>query len=114
MKLTRKKEREKRKNSDKCFSYIYPINDEDLDISFIEIKGRYPDKGFVMNEKVKELIFVQKGKGKIFNQDKFYNLEEGDEVLILSKEKYFFEGKLKLIAACSPAWYQEQHKSIED
>jgi len=111
--LVKKKSRIKYENSPKCIAYEYPMNDRDINIAFIKIKGRYPDKGQVTNEVVKELIFVVKGKGKIVIDKKEHNLEEGDSVIILPKQKYSFNGMLELIVSCSPAWYPEQHKHID-
>ena len=89
------------------------MGDRDINIAFIEIDGRYPDKGYVTNESVKELVFVAEGKGKIVINKEEYKLEEGDAVLIRPKQKYFFDGKLKLVVSCNPAWYQVQHRSVE-
>ncbi|MBI5347524.1 MAG: hypothetical protein HZB66_02860 [Candidatus Aenigmarchaeota archaeon] len=61
---------------------------------------------------VKELVFVVEGNGKITIGKVEHKLEKQGAVLIFPKQKYFFEGKLKLIVSCSPAWYPEQHKNI--
>ena len=100
-------------NSPKCIAYEYPMEDKDINVAIIEIDGRYPDKGHVLNEKVKELVLVTKGRGKIVIENTKLDLNEGDVALIQPKEKYFFEGKLKMIVTCSPAWYSEQHKIIK-
>ena len=100
-------------NSPKCIAYEYFFGDKEIDIAFIEINGRYPDKGCVTNEIVKESVFVVEGKGKIVIDKKEHKLEEKDALLIFPKQKYFFEGKLKLVVSCSPAWYPEQHKNTK-
>ena len=110
--MIKKKSRIKYENSPKCIAYEYPMADKDINVAVIEIKGRYPDEGQVTNEIVKELIFVIKGKGIITVDDKEYELEEGDSVLIRPKQKYFLNGTLELIISCSPAWYPEQHKHL--
>ncbi len=112
--IIKKGNRIKRKNSPKCIAYEYPTEDQDIDIAVIEIDGRYPDNGYVTNEAVKELVFVAGGMGKIVIGNEENRLEEGDAVLILPKQKYFFDGKLKLIVSCSPSWYPEQHKHVKE
>lgn len=110
--IIKKADRVRNQNSQKCTAYEYPLKDKDINVAFIEIKGRYPDNGFATNEKVKELVFVVKGKGKIVVDGKEQILGEQDALLILPNEKYFFQGNLKLIETCRPAWYPEQHKII--
>lgn len=108
--ILKKKDRVRHENSPKCIAFEYPMEDKDINVAFIEIKGRYPDEGQVTNEIVKELFFVTKGKGKITIDGKESELEEGDSALILPKQKYFFEGKLSIVVSCAPAWFPEQHK----
>lgn len=110
--IIKKADRVKHQNSQKCTAFEYPLKDKDINVAFIEIKGRYPDNGFVTNEKVKELIFVVEGKGRININNDDYDLGKEDAALILPNEKYYFEGNLKLIVSCAPAWYPEQHKII--
>jgi mannose-6-phosphate isomerase-like protein (cupin superfamily) len=102
------------KNSEKCTAYEYPLDDKDINMALVLINGRYPDKGRVTNEKVKEIILVTKGKGKIIIENNEHELKEGDAVLLLPKQRYFYEGNnLQIVSACSPAWYPEQHKLLE-
>ena len=110
--IVKKKNWVKYENSPKCIAYEYPTNDKDLNIALIEINGKYPDEGEVTNEVVKEIVFVVKGKGKIVVDKKEYAVEEGDAVLILPKQRYFFNGALEILVSCSPAWYLEQHKQL--
>ena len=88
--------------------------DTDINIALIEINGRYPDQDIVTNEEVKETVFVVEGKGKIVIDKKECEIEEGDAILILPNQKYFFDGSLKLVISCNPAWYPEQHKNIQE
>lgn len=111
--LIKKSERKKHANSPKCIAYEYPFEDKDINIAFIEIKGRYPDKGRVTNKICKEIVFVTKGKGKIEIDGKEILISEGDSVFIQPKQKYFFEGNLAITTSCYPAWYPEQHVECE-
>ncbi len=111
--IVKKTERVEYANSPACTAYEYPLEDKDINVAFIEIDGRYPDKGRVTNEVVKELVFVVGGEGKIIIGEKELRLKEGDAVLVLPKQEYFFEGKFRLVVSCAPAWYPEQHKTVD-
>jgi len=111
--IIKKKDRKRLENSPNCIAYEYPLGDKDINVTFIEIEGRYPDKGYVSNEAVKEIVFVVEGKGKIVIEKEEHEVEEGDAVLILPKKRYFFNGNFKLLVPCSPTWYPEQHKNHE-
>jgi mannose-6-phosphate isomerase-like protein (cupin superfamily) len=111
--IIKKEERITQKNSEKCTAYEYPFHDKDLDITYVEINGRYPDEGLVTNEKVKESFLVLSGSGKLFIDQKESILKEGDAIFILPKQKYFWEGNFKLVISSNPAWSPEQHKNIK-
>jgi mannose-6-phosphate isomerase-like protein (cupin superfamily) len=111
--LIKKKQRIRHENSPKCIAYEYPHGDKDMNIAWIEIDGRYPEDGEVVNEVVKELVFVVHGKGRIVIEGEEYKISEGDSLFIRPGQKYFFEGKLNLVMANHPAWYPEQHKIIK-
>ena len=42
------------------------------------------------------------------------NFESGDVILIEKKEIYYWDGNCKIIMICTPAWYKEQCKLIDD
>jgi len=73
------------------------FGEKDIDMSDVEISGRYPDGGRVVNEVCKELIFVQNGSGKIVIEGEEISLEKGDQALINPGEKYFYDGKNDII-----------------
>lgn len=109
MKIIKKSETIEFKNSSKCIAYEYPIDDKDINGAVIEISGRYPDEGRVTNKVCKELVYVIDGSGKLVIEDKKILLNPGDQVLIETNEKYYFDGKFTLFTPCTPAWYPEQH-----
>lgn len=113
MKVIRKDQTEKLKNSDVCTAIEYPLGDKDINGAMIELKGRYPDKGRVVNLKCKELSYVIEGLGRVVVEGEEVKLEKGDLVLIEPGEKYFWEGNLIMFMPCTPAWYPEQHKEVE-
>ena len=113
MKKISKKETEEHKNSDVCLAIEYPLGDKDINGAVIQLNGRYPDKGRVVNEKCKELAYIISGSGRLVVEDKEVELGEGDLVLIEPGEKYFWKGKMTMFVPCAPAWYPGQHKEIE-
>lgn len=109
MKMVKYKERREIKNSDNCIVYEYRLNDKDINGAMAKITGRYPDRGYVINRKCKELVYVMKGKGKLVSKTRILKFKEGDMLLIPPKEAYYWEGNMTILMPCTPAWYPEQH-----
>ena len=113
MKIIRRNQAEEFKNSNACKAIEYPLEDKDINGAIIELNGRYPDKGRVVNLKCKELAYIIEGSGKVVVEGKEVGLNKGDLILIEAGEKYFWEGNLKMFVPCTPAWYPGQHKEVE-
>ncbi len=111
--IIKKEERLKIQNSEECSVFEYPFDDQDIELSCAKIDGRYPKEGFVMNEKIKEIFYINKGKGKIDIENKDFDVEEGDVILIQPKQKYFWQGNLDIVLACNSKFSLEQHKNIK-
>ena len=116
MKFVDKQNAEKIINSSTSYllEYSKKLNDKDLDFCINIINGRYPENGYCSNSKCKELCYVLSGKGTIHKKDEEINFMQGDVILIDKEEIYFWEGSCKLILVCSPAWYKEQCKIVEE
>lgn len=112
MKITRKEETKKIKNSEACIAIEYSMDDKDINGAVIELNGRYPDEGRTMNKKCKEMAYVIKGFGRVFVEDQEIQLKEGDLILIEPGEKFFWEGVMTLFMPCTPAWSPDQHKQV--
>ena len=113
MKIIKKSQAKSFQNSLVCIAYEYSLGDKDLNASVIELNGRYPDSGRVVNEVCKEIVHVIQGSGKVVIDGKEVELHTGDQLLIEPNEKYYFDGNMTFIAPCAPAWYPEQHKEVE-
>jgi mannose-6-phosphate isomerase-like protein (cupin superfamily) len=113
MKLVRKDQAKKFKNSDVCFAYEFPLGDKDINGAVIELSGRYPDSGRVVNQKCKELAYVMRGSGGLVVEGEKVKLKEGDMVLIEAGERYYWDGDMVMFVPCVPAWYSDQHKEVE-
>jgi len=111
--IIKKSERKKYENSPTCIAYEYEIKDKDINIALIEINGRYPESGKVINKICKEIAIVIKGDGKVGIDDKEFSISEGDSIFIQPNQKFFWEGNLILAMSCHPAFYPEQHVECE-
>lgn len=94
--------------------FEYNTKDKDINFCFCNINGRYPIKGYAINKHCKELAFVISGNGTINVNQKNYNLNQNDVVLINKGEKFFWQGKLTLALPCSPAWNTSQYEIVEN
>ncbi len=108
MKIVKKEDTIKFKNSEKCLEWLYPHKDDDIDISVAEISGRYPDKDYCVNLKVKQMAYIISGKGKICKENEVISFKAGDAILIAAGEKNFWEGVCKVAEICTPAWNPDQ------
>lgn len=114
MKVIHKNQTKVFKNSKVCTAIEYPLGDNDINGAIIELNGRYPDKGMVVNLECKELAYVIKGSGNLVVENRKVALREGDLALIEPGEKYFWEGDMTIFVPCTPAWYSEQHKEVAE
>ena len=100
-------------NGDTNKTYEYNIEDSDINYCIVEINGRFPLKGRLTNEVCKEMVHILDGEGVLVIEGKTYKLKKDDVVLINKKEKYYWEGNMKVGASCTPAWYPEQSLMVE-
>lgn len=91
----------------------YPTKDDVISGAVAQINGRYPEKGFALNEKSKELVFVLTGNGKILTPSGGKDIDIGDEILLDANETYAWEGNMTLFMATTPAFNPKQHKIME-
>jgi mannose-6-phosphate isomerase-like protein (cupin superfamily) len=101
------------KNSDACSAQEYTLNDPEINCATIEVNGRYPETGYVSNQECKELAFIQNGNGTLTLKGETVALNPGDCLLLEPGEEYFWEGQLKMVVTCTPAWHPEQHVHIK-
>ncbi len=114
MKLVKQEQAEKFSNSEKCQVLEYPLNDKDINCATAIITGRYPDNGYCVNEKCKELIYVVEGKGTLNKKNEVIEFDKGDVILIDKGEVYYWDAHCTIVMPCTPAWYPEQHKLVEE
>lgn len=76
------------------------------------IKGRYPEQGYVMNEVLKELVYVIDGAGKLIMPDETIEFAAGDVLFLDHKEVYAWEGDMVLFMTTTPKFDPAQHKEV--
>lgn len=87
----------------------YPTKNKELSGSVAEIHGRYPEKGFAVNEQSKELVFVLSGNGKIHTPVSQKEVDLGDEIFIDKGEQFAWSGGMTLFIATTPKFDSKQH-----
>ena len=60
--IVKRHDRKKFVNSPLCVAYEYGHHDKDMNIAVIELAGRYPRKGRVINKVCKEIALVVDGR----------------------------------------------------
>lgn len=115
MKIVRSDQAKAFSNSATCKGLEFPFDDRQLNIAIVTVDGRYPETGYVTNEVCREIGYVLSGTGAVCLRDGSEQpLAKGDAVLLEPGEVYYWRGQeLEMLMPCSPAFYPEQHKEIE-
>jgi mannose-6-phosphate isomerase-like protein (cupin superfamily) len=101
--------------SRECTVWEYQLGSSKVNGSVAEVNGRYPTKGWAVNEECDELVYVISGSGKILMPDKETDIQPGDTAIIEAGEKFAWQGdELAIFIPCMPAWRPEQHKVIDE
>ena len=90
----------------------YLMEEESISGAVSEINGRYPEKGFAVNELSKELVYITKGKGKIITKDKEKEFDQGDVIFIDRGEPFAWKGTFTMFMTTTPKFDPRQHKII--
>lgn len=85
-----------------------------IDGADIVINGRYPERGYSVNEISSFVIRVLGGTGVLATRNDSIRLTEGDVAFVGKGEVYYFEGQnLALFMASTPAWSPKQYSNID-
>ena len=112
MKFIPAKEASSFENSPQCRGKLYEIDDAELDLALIDINGRYPDAGEVVNTRCKELAYVKSGTGVVVINGQTFTLQKDDVVFIEPNEQYYWQGTLTVIITYRPRFDPAQHKLV--
>ncbi|OGK29254.1 hypothetical protein A3D06_00835 [Candidatus Roizmanbacteria bacterium RIFCSPHIGHO2_02_FULL_40_9] len=91
----------------------YPMPSEEQGISYQELNGRLPKKGWYKNIKCHEIFFIISGSATVTIEDETQDANEGDMVIIEPGQKHYgIYQQTKLITITTPNWYDEQCEII--
>ena len=113
MNLIHKSEAKAHQNGQVCRVYEYDFPKEnDVNNAVAILDGRYPERGYAINRKCKELIYIIEGAGVVVIGGQLQVLGEGDTGLVVMGEEYYLVGKMKLLITSVPAWRPDQAENI--
>lgn len=102
-------------NSPFCKGVGFAQKGATMDIAKIELTGRYPESGWVMNEVSYEMAYVMSGSGEFIKRDgEAFEVNEGDVVSIETGKQYAWSGTMTLIVPCTPRFDPNKHKHVEE
>ncbi len=91
----------------------YLMEEQIISGAVAEIIGRYPEKGYAVNEVSRELVYIIEGKGIIITKDQKKEFDQGDVIFIDRGESFAWEGKFTMLMATTPKFYAKQHILID-
>lgn len=100
-------------NSPVCSGVSYGGTGEDIDGAVITVNGRYPESGFLVNERSKELVYVTLGSGSLLSRNGSEPFAQGDVVFVDNGEEFAWDGNFEGFFATTPRFDPSQHKEVE-
>jgi hypothetical protein len=80
----------------------------------IAVKGRYPERNFLVNEITKELVYITSGQGQLLSPDGAeHSFKTGDAVFVSNGEAFAWEGDFTGFFANTPVFDPAQHKEVD-
>ncbi len=81
-------------------------------IAVVDMDGIYPEKGWSINSRCTEAMYVQSGSLTVEVEDRQFELSAGDVLSITPGKKYRVRGKALTVDIITPAWDKAQNKII--
>lgn len=102
-------------NSPVCSGIGFVQKGAGADIAMIKLTGRYPERGWMVNEIIYELAYAAEGSGQfITKNDGPIAIQKGDAIAITAGQMYAWDGHFTLVTACTPPFDPNQHKQVEE
>ena len=101
-------------NSPVCKGISYGGTGDDIDGALINVNGRYPDSGFLVNEVSKELVYITAGTGRLLSREDKKSFGAGDVIFIDNREEFAWEGAFEGFFATTPRFDPAQHKEVAE
>lgn len=99
-------------NSPACKGVSYGGTGDDIDGAVITVNGRYPESGFLVNERSKELVYITAGSGKLLSRESAVDFGTGDVIFIDNREEFAWDGTFEGFFATSPRFDPAQHREV--
>ena len=111
MNIISSSETNKMKASPTTTVWEFEMEEKAISGAIAEIKDRYPEKGFIVNEISKELVFVIAGEGYVTTPNQKHPIKVGDLIFLDNGESYAWEAikSLTLFMANTPKFDPKQH-----
>lgn len=90
--------------------FEYLLDELTISGAVAEIRGRYPENGFAVNEISKELVYIIKGKGIVITKDERREFDQGDVIFIDREELFAWQGNFTMFMTTTPKFDPKQHK----
>ncbi|HCM37975.1 MAG: hypothetical protein UV61_C0006G0103 [Candidatus Gottesmanbacteria bacterium GW2011_GWB1_43_11] len=87
--------------------YLMPENS--VSGAVAEIRGKYPEIGFAVNQICKELVYIISGAGKLVTKKKTVVFSRGDSLFIAKGEAFYWEGNFTMYMVTVPKFDPKQH-----
>ena len=82
-------------------------------LALVETNGVYPERGWSMNDRCTETLFMLDGAFTLFVGSERILLKSNDAYIILPNNKYRIEGTGKALVVITPKWDKTQNHIIE-
>lgn len=94
--------------------YKYPTPTKDIDLAKMVVTGRHPEEKntYILEHDCQFVIYVIKGKGKIYAGEEIFKVSVGDVVFVPTNNKFAVEGNMEYFTIDCPAFYMEQSEEI--
>ncbi|MFZ2025003.1 MAG: cupin domain-containing protein [Microgenomates group bacterium] len=112
MKILYRNQAKEYSNSPNCNGFEFDLGVKDIDGAVVNVTGRYPEKGHVVNKVCREIAYIIEGNGQVVIEGKSFDVKSEDLIVIDKGEQFSWEGNLRLFIYCTPAWSHEQHKQV--
>ncbi len=88
------------------------MDEQTISGAVAEINGRYPKKGFAINEVCKELVYILSGNGSIITTSGETMFTQNDVIFIDKNEQFAWKGTFSMFMVTAPKFDPKQHKII--
>lgn len=94
----------------------YPLKTRLMSVAYMVVKGRHPKgkKRFLIEHDCAFVIFLTKGKGRVYAGEEVFDVKVGDVVFVPTENNFAVEGDMEYVTFDAPAFFPEQSEEIVD